>query len=221
MIEINLLPGSTKRAARRGLPRPGRVSAASRLRLPSADRTSVMIGAAWIVSLGLVAWLHVSTTSRMADLRTDLQAAVRDSTRYAMLRAQGDSLLAKQGVIAQKMHVIQEIDAARFTWPHILDEVSVALAPYIWLTGITESATTGSLPRFRLQGKAGNTFALTRFMDELEGSPFLQGVRLISSVQERLETRTVHDFVLEIGFSEPPPDAIQTVPLFGALTREN
>jgi Tfp pilus assembly protein PilN len=221
MIEINLLPGSTKRAARRGLPRPGRVSAASSLRLPSADRTSVMIGAAWIVSLGLVAWLHVSTTSRMSDLRTDLQAAVRDSTRYAMLRAQGDSLLATQGVIAQKMQVIQDIDAARYTWSHILDEVSVALPPYIWLTGITESGTTGSLPRFRLQGKAGNTFALTRFMDELEGSPFLHAVRLISSVQERLETRTVHDFVLEIGFSEPPPDAIQTVPLFGALSRED
>jgi Tfp pilus assembly protein PilN len=221
MIEINLLPGSTKRAARRALPRPGGAAIMSKLRLPAADRGSVLIGAAWIVALVVVAGLHVTTTTRLADLRTDLQAAVRDSTRYAMLQEQGDSLLAKQNVVAQKMQVIQEIDAARFVWPHILDELSQALPPYIWLTGITESATTGALPRFKVEGKAGTTFALTRFMDELEGSPFLHAVRLISSVQERLDTRTVHGFVLEVGFAEPPPDAIQTVPLFGALSRED
>jgi Tfp pilus assembly protein PilN len=221
MIEINLLPGSTKRAARRGLPRLGLASGASKLRLPPVDRTLAMIVGAWIVALGLVGWLHLTTGARITTLRADVQAAVRDSTRYATLRAQGDSLKAQEGVIAQKMEVIQAIDAGRYVWPHILDEVSQALPPYIWLTHITESASTGALPRFRLQGKAGNTFALTRFMDELEASPFLHAVRLISSVQERLDTRTVHDFVLEVGFSEPPPDAIQTVPLFGAITREN
>jgi Tfp pilus assembly protein PilN len=221
MIEINLLPGSTKRAARRGLPRPGSVAVLSKLRLPTVDRGAVIIGAAWIVALIVVAGLHVSTSSRMADLRTDLQAAVRDSTRYAMLREQGDSLLARQNVVAQKMQVIQDIDAARFVWPHILDELSQALPPYIWLTGITESAAAGALPRFKVEGKAGTTFALTRFMDELEGSPFLHAVRLISSVQERLDTRSVHGFVLEVGFVQAPADAIQTVPLFGALSGED
>jgi Tfp pilus assembly protein PilN len=220
MIEINLLPGSTKRS-RRGMPRLGAGASATRLKLPTVDRTFALIAGAWVLGIAVTGWLHFGTAARLDTLRTELQAAVRDSARYATLRSQGDSLKAQEGVIAQKMQVIQAIDAGRYVWPHIMDELSQALPPYIWLTGVTESGANAGLPRLKLQGKAGNTFALTRFMDELEGSPFLHGVRLISSVQERLDTRTVHDFVLELGYSEPPPDAIRTVPLFGTLTRED
>jgi Tfp pilus assembly protein PilN len=219
MIEINLLPGSKRRAARGGLPRLG--GSARKLQPPRVHRTTALIAGVWVLALGLVGWLHVSTGSRLDSLRAEVQAAVRDSTRYATLRAQGDSLKAQEAIIAQKMEVIQTIDAGRYVWSHIMDEISSALPPYIWLVNVTESSVTNGRPSFKLTGMAGNTFALTRFMDELEASPFLQAVRLISSVQERLDTRNVHNFVLEVGYSEPPPDAIQTVPLFGTLTRED
>jgi hypothetical protein len=219
MIEINLLPGSTGRAGRGS----SRAAAAllSRQKLPAFDRTFAFIVAAWLLGAGATGWFHFTTASRLDRLATEAEAAVRDSARYATLREHGESLRAQEGVIAQKMQVIQAIDAGRYVWPHILDELSTALPPYIWLTHVTETAGRDGLPSFKLEGKAGNTFALTRFMDELEGSPFFHGVRLISSVQEPLDTRTVHTFVLELGYSEPPPDAINTVPLFGTLTGEN
>lgn len=220
MIQINLLPGSTKRSSRRGLPRLGAFQL-GKLKTPQVDRTLAMIVGAWVVALAAVGWLHFGTTARIDAARTDLQAAVRDSARYATLRAQGDSLTAQEGVIAQKMQVIQNIDAGRYVWSHILDEVSIALPSYIWLTHVTEAFVQGGHPRFKVEGRAGNTFALTRFMDELESSPFLHAVRLISSVQERLDTRSVHNFVLEVGYRDPPPDAIQTTPLFGAAALED
>jgi Tfp pilus assembly protein PilN len=221
MIEINLLPGSTKRAPRRGLPGLAGASALSgKLQAPKFDRTLGMIVGAWVVGLGAAGWLYFSTDMRMSQLEVELEAAIRDSTRYEQLRAQGDSLMKQESVIGQKMQVIHTIDAGRYVWSHIMDEVSRALPAYIWLTEVSEVEIRDGLPRFKVLGKAGNTFALTRFMDELESSPFLHQVRLISSEHERVDTRTVHKFVLELAYQEPPADVIQTTPLFSASAQE-
>jgi hypothetical protein len=122
MIEINLLPGSTKKSPRRGMPRMG--VGGMQLKLPAVDRTLALFVGAWVVGLGALAWMHLSSTGRIAELELEVEAAVRDSTRYAIQRAHGDSLNAQEAAIAQKLQVIQEIDAARFVWPHILDQIS-------------------------------------------------------------------------------------------------
>lgn len=222
MIEINLLPGSTKRSGKRGkVSRRSAGPAAAKPKLPEFDRTRAMVIGGWVIGLGLVAWLHLSMNSQLSDLRTENEAAVRDSTRFAILRAKGDSLMAQEAVISQKLQVIQEIDAGRYIWPHILDEVSRALPPYVWVTSVQEAFAEGGTPQFRIEGRAGNYFALGRYIEDLEGSPFLRGVRLISSAQTVVDQRTVLGFVMEAGYEEPAPDMIQTVPLFGAAEGEN
>jgi Tfp pilus assembly protein PilN len=221
MIEINLLPGSTKRPARRGKRRAIGGLSQLKLSMPSVDRMLAAVVLAWLVGAGGVGWMHFSTSVRAADLKVELETAVRDSTRFSQQRAQGDSLAAQQAVVAQKLEVIQQIDAARYVWPHILDEVSRAVPSYVWLLNLTNAAQGVDLPRVRIEGMAGTTFALTQFMENLEMSPFLQSVRLISSVQGKVENRAVHTFMVEVGFREPPADVIQTVPLFGAAAQEN
>jgi Tfp pilus assembly protein PilN len=214
MIEINLLPGSTKRASR-GLPRLGGNPFAN-VRLPAFNRSLAIMAGLWIAAVSAVGWMHFSTASQSHALGIELEAALRDSTRYALLRAQGDSLAAQEAVIAQKLDLIQNIDAKRFVWPHILDEVSASLPPYVWLLSLGGSAAEADRPSIRILGMAGTTFALTQFMEQLEASPFLSGVRLISSEQQRIDNRSVHTFALEMTYAEPPADAIQTMPLFGA-----
>jgi Tfp pilus assembly protein PilN len=221
MIEINLLPGSTKRPSRRSKRRAMGGLPQLKLSMPSVDRMLAAVVLAWLVGVGGVGWMHFSTSVRAADLNVELETAVRDSTRFSQQRAQGDSLAAQQAVVAQKLEVIQQIDAARYIWPHILDEVSRAVPAYVWLLNMTNAAQGVDLPNVRIEGMAGTTFALTQFMENLEMSPFLQSVRLISSVQGQVENRAVHTFMVEVGFREPPADVIQTVPLFGAAAQEN
>jgi hypothetical protein len=222
MIEINLLPGSTKKAGRRGASRAAGAGAFSKLKMPGVDRTTGVIALAWILGLGAIAFLHLGMSSRTADLDVRLEAAVRDSARFATLRAQGDSLTAREGVIAQKLEVIQQIDAGRYVWPHILDEVSRALPQYVWLASVADvSGDAGGLPRIHIEGFAGTPFALTRFMEQLEASPFLGATRLMTTAQTRADNRTVHAFALMVQYREPPPDALQTVPLIGAAEQEN
>ena len=222
MIEINLLPGSTKK--RGGKPKLARRSSAgggARPKMPEFDRTKAAVIAGWVIGLGLVAWLHLGMTSRLDTLRTDHEAAVRDSTRFAMLRAQADSLVARENEISQKLQVIQEIDSGRYIWPHILDEVSRALPPYIWINTLSETSGTDGLPSVTIDGRAGNYFALGRYIEDLEASPFLRQVRLASSSQVQVEGRTVLTFAVQASYEEPSPDVIQTVPLFGAAQGED
>jgi Tfp pilus assembly protein PilN len=219
MIEINLLPGSRKRSARGA---PGKVaSGKSAARLPGIDRTAGMIAAGWIIGLGAIAFLHFGTANRAARLEVELEAAVRDSMRYATLRAQGDSLTSREAIIAQKLEVIQQIDAGRYTWPHILDEVSRALPQFVWLDSVNDIGGENGLPRVQIEGYAGTPFALTRYMEQLEASPFLGGTRLVSTTQTRTDNRTVHVFTLIVQYREPPPDVLQTVPLAAAIVQEN
>jgi Tfp pilus assembly protein PilN len=217
MIEINLLPGSTKRSARRGTGRAaGGAAAASKLKLPPMNQLAVMTIAAWIIGLGAIAYMHFGTQSRVADLEIELESAVRDSARFATIRSQGDSLRAREAVIAQKLEIIQQIDAGRYVWPHALDEISRALPQYVWLDSVVDMAAESDLPRIQIDGYAGTPFALTRFMEQLEASPFLGATRLVSTAQRRIDERNVHVFSVIVQYREPPPDVLETVPLIGA-----
>lgn len=224
MIEINLLPGSTpRRAARKGLRLGGsRRAALPKATGPRANRSFLVLAGAWVIALGAIAYLHISSTNRLEALQVEKEAAQRDSARYALLRAQGDSLAAREAVIAQRMQLIQEIDAGRYTWAHILDEVSRALPSYVWIIHVGDvNAATPGVPRLRIEGRAGNYYAIGEYIEDLEGSPFLKGVRLLSSARTIVADRAVLQFNLEMDYETPTPDAIQTIPLFAATPQEN
>jgi hypothetical protein len=86
----------------------------------------------------------------------------------------------------------------------------------MWLVNVVSKPITSPLetPRFQIEGRAGNTFALTEFMQELEASPFLRSINLMSTNQIREGEALIYAFVLEGEFQSPPPDLIQTVPIF-------
>lgn len=211
MIKINLLPGSEKRKTQQaGFPLKLPAT------MPSFDRITTFTVAAWIIAPLIVAWMFFGVRGERADLQVATDQAVADSVRYSRLIQAQASLQARQDTIAQKLSMIQEIDAGRYIWPHILDEISRAMPPYTWIETIRHR-DAGARTGFTLTGRTGNLAALTRFMDALEASPFLRGVELISSDQAMLdgdESRIVNDFVLTGLFDHPPLDMIETVPLF-------
>jgi Tfp pilus assembly protein PilN len=71
-------------------------------------------------------------------------------------------------------------------------------------------------PVFNVEGHAGATEALTRFMKNLEASPMIRDVSLVTSQQEQVQGRTVLKFTLEARWEEPDPGFVETVPLLTA-----
>jgi Tfp pilus assembly protein PilN len=219
MIEINLLPGSQKKKRRAG--------PAFALKLPESmpavDRITAFIVVAWVIVPLIMAWMFFGVRNERADVQVALVQAVDDSARYGRLIETQASLQARQDTIAQKLVMIQEVDAGRYIWPHILDEISRALPPYTWLESI-QQRSGGARPGFTISGRTGSLPALTRYMDALEASPFLRGIELVSSEQVTLggdEGRVVNNFRLTGLYQQPPMEMIETVPLFPAGTDFN
>ncbi len=222
MIEVNLLPGGKKRASR---------GPSLSFKLPNLDavpKDPYILGAAGVVIVvaALSGFLFLTTNGTHQELTVSLEAAVSDSARYADLIQQNDALMARRDSIAQRVAIIQEIDGDRYVWPHILDEVARALPAYTWMTELIQVAGGDPL-QVRVSGRAGNNFAVTQFMENLEASFFIRNVALISTEQVTEQVggvpRLVNQFTLEAEFESPPPELLQTVPLFepGAMDTDS
>lgn len=226
MIEINLAPGAehsrSTRRARVPLALP---------RLPSlgADSRVVGLGAVMLLGAFAVGFGFWRLGVREQELSARIEQEVTDSTRFSTTIALIQTLQARQDTVQRKIGVIQEVDQRRYVWPHLLDEISRAVPAFTWLSEIGAKAaaapapvpgdTTGAAtaapvgPAFTVQGNAGSTQALTRFMKNLEASPFIREVTLVTSEQVDEEGRTLHRFTLEARYEIPDSSVIQTVPI--------
>jgi hypothetical protein len=66
---------------------------------------------------------------------------------------------------------------------------------------------------FRLIGQTVDIQALTRFMKDLEASPFIENIQLIKSVTIIVDNREVTEFQLDAAWETPDPSVIRTVPV--------
>jgi len=221
VIEINLNPGSRRKA--RGLPK----FAFSLPKLGTrregggrkTDRWSLAAAVAVGVALAGAGWLIAQVYGEAEELEIRIEAQVRDSIRFEDIIQRSAALQSQRDSIAQRVSVIQDIDGARFLWPHIMDEVARALPDFTWMTRLSQVAP-GPRTIFQIEGRSGTYFGLTTFMENLESSPFIQGVELVTSEQVSVPlgggaNQLVYMFILEASSREPPPELIDRVPLFG------
>lgn len=244
MIEINLLPGSGKKARRGGGSKVDVGAMVANLREKIQAPWLIAAVVTGVLSLALIGWLYTSQSRRANHLEGDLQAAVQDSTRYASVLREREKAEAKRDTVLRSLNLIRAIDDDRFVWPHIMDEVSRALPPYTWLVslgytgagqGQTAITTVAPAPpaeagkrrrkgavdtviprdtiRLRIVGNTVDIQALTRFMKQLESSPFLENVQLAKSERGQDNGKEITQFQLDMLYSRPDPSLVRRVPL--------
>jgi Tfp pilus assembly protein PilN len=215
VIEVNLLPGGKKKRSRGG----GGFS----LSMPSfggaglfADKWILTAVGVTVVALSGIAFFWLSSAAAVEEMEVSLETAVRDSARLADVRVRTDSLRAQQTAINERVAVIQDIDVGRYVWPHILDEVAMALPAYTWISEIIWVSGGATDVQLRISGATGNNIALAAFMEQLEASAFLRNVSLLETLQEvdQATGQIVYAFQLEVAYEHPPLEFLETVPLF-------
>lgn len=240
IIEVNLLPNVRKKAARTGPSFDvGQMLQNLRVRVRDpwlvAGISGLMLGA--LATLGM--WYYQS--SRETALREREQKAALDSARYAAVIAERVQAEEQRDAVRRQIAVISAIDGARLIWPHILEEISRAMPPYIWLRSVTQTSPISNDPPEVQAGVAtvpvkkgakltppaaaadstalalqivGNTVdiqALTRFMKALEASPFLQNVTLVRSQMLMQQGKEATEFRLDMQYEKPDRSALRMV----------
>jgi Tfp pilus assembly protein PilN len=242
MIEINLLPGAgKKKAARRQSVNVGAMLASVTGRMK--DKFMIAAIASVIVGAGAVGLLYFTQASRDGTLSEHRDQSLQDSTHYAVFLRDRYHAEATRDSLLRQVNVIKSLDEDRFIWAHILDEVSRALPQYTWLstlgfTGAAQGATNvvaapkdsakkkdGARPKrlatdvprdtvsIRIMGRTVDIQALTRFMKDLEASPFIGTVQLDKSELAIDQGKEVTAFQLTMGYTRPDTTMIRRVPL--------
>ena len=243
MIEINLLPGSGKKAKKSSGGAKFDIGA-SLGALRGKVRDPWMLGAIGtsLVAVLVTGGLYTMQSTRQSRLDDALEKAVQDSTRYATVLRERETVEAKRDTVVRALNMIRAIDDDRYIWPHVMDEVSNALPPYTWVVslGFTGGGQATSpirtvIPvanegagvrkhkvateivkdtvKVRLVGNTVDIQALTRFMKQLETSPFLENVTLNSSQRANDNGKEVTQFQLDMRYTRPGPEDVRRVPL--------
>src|SRR2546427_3939160 len=234
MIEINLLPGK-KRAAPAG--------AGFKLGLKLPDFRAILAtittpwllaaSAAWVLVLGGGLALFVTSRARLAVLNSRLEEVRLEQRPFdAVIRQKRQSEKIRDSLVAE-INIIHQIDADRYIWPHILDQVTKALPPYTWLTSISSQAATappapaatpGAPPApvqtvvgLSITGSTVDIQAYTTFLRQLAASPWLTEVTPATSQTIVEQDRPVTAFTVNARYRVADSVYIHTVPLTQSL----
>jgi Tfp pilus assembly protein PilN len=238
MIEINLLPGKKRAAPAGGGLKLG-------LKLPDfgaiiANITNPWLlaaSAAWVIVLGGSLALFVTSRARLAVLNSRLEEVRAEKRRFDAVIAQKRQSEKIRDSLVSEIAVIRQIDADRYVWPHILDQLTKALPPYTWLTSISSQAAAGapvapapppagaagapppvvSDVAFQVQGSTVDIQAYTTFLRQLAASPWLSDVMAASSQTVVEQDRPVTAFTVTARYRVADSVYIHTVPLTQSL----
>lgn len=158
MIEINLLPGA-QRTSGRGEFAPGAALAGIGERFKDKYLILGVLG----IALGIAAmagmWTYQSRQEQALEARESTAAA--DSARFAAVLKARSRAEAERDSVYQQLAIIKSIDDSRYVWPHILEEINLALPQYTWLTDVaqTSAVTSGAAPAAADTSAAGKARA--------------------------------------------------------------
>jgi Tfp pilus assembly protein PilN len=234
MITVNLRPGQKRKRAGSN-PFKGVLDNFRDLGTKVKDPLLLAAMGGWICVLAWLGFVYLNTTRQLYSLEPRLEQARSENRRFKTFLADKrrqekirDSLLAQ-------ITVIRNVDGDRYIWPHLLDEVTKALPAYTWLVdmGPIAAAPVSAAPQlktkadsvaaesaaavkpalsFQLNGRTIDIQAYTRFLRQLEASPWIENVTPVSAQTVVEKDRPVTAFSIRATFSRADSAYIRTAP---------
>lgn len=221
MITINLRPGAKRSAG----------SAFDRIKGPfqglgSKVKEPMLLAAGGVVAVvaAVLLWIGISVATERSRLEPQLETARQESRRFRNIVNQKRREETIRDSLLSQIQVIRTVDGDRYVWSHVLDEVAKALPSYTWLVSIQtivpSAAAVDSLDaaipqdvQFQIDGRTIDIQAYTRFLRQLEASPWLRNVAPISARTVVENDRPVTAFAIRVNFVRADSAYIRTVPL--------
>jgi Tfp pilus assembly protein PilN len=237
MITVNLRPG--QRRKRGGNPFKGMLDSFAVFReLGTKVKDPVLMAAvgAWIFVVAALGLIYLNQARQLYTLEPRLEQARSENRRFqAFLADKRRQEKIRDSLLAQ-ITVIRNVDGDRYTWPHLLDEITKALPAYTWLVDLGFTARPAPPPAatparaaagdngavtmppppprvtFQINGRTMDIQAYTRFLRQLEASPWIVDVTPVSAQTVVEKERAVTAFIIRASYTRADSAYIRTAP---------
>ena len=236
MIEINLLPGKKKKAAGGGFSFAKLDIRQSLAGLVAGVRDPWLLAAiaAWGVLIGVGGFFYLNGLRVVGNAEERLEAVRAEKRRFDVVIAQKRQSERIRDSLVAELNVIKQIDADRYVWPHVLDQITKALPPYTWLTDVaggnarSAGVAAGAQPaavdsgapggiQITIQGRTVDIQAFTTFLRQLTNSPWFTEVMPNNSSTVIEADRPVTAFNVTMRYRTADSVFIRTVPLVESM----
>jgi Tfp pilus assembly protein PilN len=237
MININLRPGKRRKSVGAPFNFKGVLDTFRDFGTRVKDPLLLGAVAAWVCVLGFLGFVYLNNVRQLFSLEPRLEQARSENKRFKTFLADKrrqekirDSLLAQ-------ITVIRNVDGDRYIWPHLLDEITKALPAYTWLVdmgsaapapapivapaaapaaGTPAAADTAAAAEpelvFNLNGRTVDIQAYTRFLRQLEASPWIHNVTPVSAQTVVEKERPVTAFSIRATYHKADSAYIRSAP---------
>jgi type IV pilus assembly protein PilN len=197
MIRINLL--TVERAAKKTA---GPLAGAGYMM--TAACTLVLV-----LSVALVGWRYLSLTHQASTLDAELTAAEQEKIRINSVIQQVQQFDQRKAQLQQRVSLIEDLRKGQSGPVHMLDQISRALPPMLWLTELKQDQKSPN--EVVIDGRCTSQTLVSDFVSNLEASGFFKkSIDIISSTTEPLATPPgeVVKFTIKAQFQPPLPPPV-------------
>jgi type IV pilus assembly protein PilN len=171
MIRINLLAAERDRAKKKAVT------------LGTAGQ-KLTIGCSLILVLGglAIGWRYWAVNRDSAELDKEIAAAQQETTRLHSVIQQVQQFEQRKAQLQQRVVLIEQLRKGQTGPVHMLDQISRALPPMLWLTELKQ---TGA--EITIDGKCTSPIGVSDFVANLEASGyFKRSIDIVSTSSETM-----------------------------------
>ena len=142
------------------------------------------IGCSLILMLAVlfIGWRYWALSRESAQLDADIAAAQQETTRLHSIIQQVQQFEQRKAQLQQRVVLIEQLRKGQSGPVHMLDQISRALPPMLWLTELKQAGSSDVV----IDGKATTLTSLSDFVSNLEASGYFK--RSIEIVSTNTET---------------------------------
>jgi Tfp pilus assembly protein PilN len=232
MITINLRPGKRRKSSGTSFNFKGMLDGFRGLGTKVKDPLLLGAVGGWVCVLGFLGFVYLNNVRQLYSLEPRLEQARTEHRRFkAFITDKRRQEQIRDSLLAQ-ITVIRKVDGDRYIWAHLLDEVTKALPAYTWLVDLASSApaatarpaaqgrnpadtTADTIPPalvFQLNGRTIDIQAYTRFLRQLEASPWIKDVTPVSAQTVVEHERPVTAFSIRATYASADSAYIRVAP---------
>jgi type IV pilus assembly protein PilN len=167
MIKINLLKTDRHQVKKAAAP------------LQIGQKLTLVCTLVLITGAAVIGWRYWSVQQESADVDAQIATAQRETARLHSIIAQVQEFEQRRTQLQQRVALIEQLRKDQTGPVHMLDQISRALPPMVWLLSLTQQTDANDVV---IEGRCTTLTGLSDFVANLEASGyFKRSVEIVSS----------------------------------------